>query len=240
MILKIAFRNTAIVAAMLAMATATGCISDTGPVRTRRERSYQPRRRQPPPLQKKKMPSQTIAGRLQSPPRNFVPGRAEWVPNSGRISNRWQKIVIHHSATDRGSAKLFDKEHRAKGWDELGYHFVIGNGAGAGDGQIQVGSRWKKQKHGAHCKTPDNYYNDHGIGICLVGDFTKRGPTARQLASLRHLVEFLCDRCGISAQGITSHSSVTHRTACPGKHFPLHAFRRSFVTAGSVGGSGAR
>ena len=135
---------------------------------------------------------------------------------------------------------MFDKDHRAKGWDELGYHFVIGNGQGAGDGEVQVGSRWKKQKHGAHCKTPDNYYNDHGIGICLVGDFTKRGPTVRQLASLRQLVEFLCDRCNIAAHGITSHRSVTRKTVCPGKYFPLHAFRRSLATAGSAGGSGAR
>ena len=61
-------------------------------------------------------------------------------------------------------------------WDELGYHFVIGNGTHTGDGQVEVGSRWGKQKHGAHCKTPDNYYNDHGIGICLVGNFENSNP----------------------------------------------------------------
>jgi N-acetylmuramoyl-L-alanine amidase len=225
---------------MLVMVSAVGCVSDTGPAPTRRQRTYEPRRRQAPPLQKRKPPSKTTARRPRPPLRNHVAGRPEWMPNGGRISNRWQKIVIHHSATEKGSAKLFDKGHRAKGWDELGYHFVIGNGRGAGDGQVQVGSRWMKQKHGAHCKTPGNYYNDHGIGICLVGDFTSRGPTARQLASLRQLVEFLCDRCKIPAQGITSHRSVTKKTVCPGKHFPLNAFRRSLATTKSTGGSGAR
>ena len=30
---------------------------------------------------------------------------------------------------------------QAKGWDELGYHFVIGNGTDTRDGQVEVGSR---------------------------------------------------------------------------------------------------
>src|SRR4051812_3753672 len=54
-------------------------------------------------------------------------------------ANQWQYIVIHHSATPSGSAAAFDRMHRAKGWDELGYHFVIGNGTMSGDGQIEVG-----------------------------------------------------------------------------------------------------
>ena len=86
------------------------------------------------------------------------------------------------------------KDFIFNGWDELGYHFVIGNGRGTPDGMIEVGSRWHKQKHGAHCKTPDNYFNNHGIGICLVGDFTKRRPSAAQMASLEQLVRFLSNK----------------------------------------------
>ena len=33
----------------------------------------------------------------------------------------------------------------------------IGNGSDTVDGQIEVGSRWVKQKVGAHAKTPDNW-----------------------------------------------------------------------------------
>jgi len=157
-----------------------------------------------------------------------VPGDPRWYPPSG-ISNRWTTIVVHHSATPTGSARSFDKSHRDKGWDELGYHFVIGNGTSTGDGVIEVGTRWYAQKHGAHCKTPDNYFNEHGIGICLVGDFTKSRPTPRQMASLQRLVAFLCDQCRIPEARVTTHGMVTHKTQCPGRNFPLMSLRRALA-----------
>ena len=56
-----------------------------------------------------------------------------WPPGRALLDVR--AIVIHHSATDRGGAKAFDEYHRKKnGWDELGYHFVIGNGTDTPDG----------------------------------------------------------------------------------------------------------
>lgn len=64
-------------------------------------------------------------------------------------ARRPRDIVIHHSATDIGSAASFDRRHRLiNHWDELGYHFVIGNGSGSGDGAIEIGTRWYKQKWG--------------------------------------------------------------------------------------------
>ena len=48
----------------------------------------------------------------------------------------WRYIVIHHSATASGNAAEFDREHRARGWDGLGYHFVIDNGVGGPDGRV--------------------------------------------------------------------------------------------------------
>ncbi len=162
-----------------------------------------------------------------------APGDPSWFPRFARISPRWTTIVIHHSATARGNASVFDKGHRDKGWDELGYHFVIGNGTGSGDGVVEVGSRWNRQKHGAHCKTPDNYFNEHGIGICLVGDFTKSRPTPRQMASLERLVAFLADRCGIPPERVTTHQAVTHKTRCPG-NFPIAMVRRSLASGATA------
>lgn len=153
-----------------------------------------------------------------------------WFPRGKRVSSRWTHIVLHHSATDRGGAKEFDKYHRQKnGWDELGYHFVIGNGTSTPDGCVEVGSRWHKQKHGAHCKTPDNYYNDHGIGICLVGDFTKTRPTAKQAASLKRLVQFLTAQCHIRPDRVLTHKNVTPKTQCPGRFLQVSTVRRSLT-----------
>jgi len=162
---------------------------------------------------------------------HFADSDAAWFPPGRIAAQRWRTIVIHHSATARGSATQFDKNHREQnGWDELGYHFVIGNGAGSPDGLVEVGSRWTKQKHGAHCKTAGNYYNEHGIGICLVGDFSRSRPTPRQMASLDRLVRFLCSVTRIPPSAVTTHGEVTRRTECPGRNFPVLAFRRSLVT----------
>jgi len=146
---------------------------------------------------------------------------AAWTP---KVPVRpWRWIVIHHSATAAGSAAVFDRSHRARGWDELGYHFVINNGHGGADGLVEVGSRWTKQKWGAHCKTSDNRYNDYGIGICLVGDFQNSQPTAAQLVSLRKLVIHLSDTYEIIPANVIGHGAAeSTNTVCPGASLTRH------------------
>ncbi|MDB5332463.1 MAG: N-acetylmuramoyl-L-alanine amidase [Phycisphaerales bacterium] len=146
-----------------------------------------------------------------------------WTPAAK--SDRWKCIVIHHSASEEGGAERFDEWHRKKGWDELGYHFVIGNGSDTGDGQVEVGPRWGKQKWGAHCKTDDEYYNQHGIGICLVGNFNNHPPDAKQMQSLARLVAFLSREFQIPPSRIYTHGGVTGKTECPGKQFNLELLK---------------
>ena len=153
-----------------------------------------------------------------------VKAEAGWIP--AHRSDRWTCIVIHHSASDEGGADRFDEWHRKRGWDELGYHFVIGNGTDTAMGQIEVGPRWTEQKHGAHTKTEDGYYNQHGIGICLVGNFDKYPPSKQQMQSLARLVTFLCREFHIPPSHIYTHGGITHETDCPGKHFDLQQLRR--------------
>ncbi len=148
---------------------------------------------------------------------------AGWIPTAK--PRRWQYIVIHHSATATGGAAAFDRMHRDKGWDELGYHFVIGNGTDTRDGQIEVGSRWPKQKYGAHCKTPDNRYNDYGIGICLVGNFDSARPTPAQLQSLAKLTSYLMKTYNIPASRVIGHGDAKP-TECPGRNLSVAAVRR--------------
>lgn len=148
-----------------------------------------------------------------------------WAPSVK--SNPWKCIVIHHSATDFGGARRFDKGHKEKGWDDLGYHFVIGNGSDTRDGIVEVGPRWREQRHGAHCRSPEDYYNEHGIGICLVGNFDEDRPSAAQVQNLTKLVRFLCRRYDIPPSKVYTHGGVTHQTRCPGKHFDLKSLRKS-------------
>jgi len=140
-----------------------------------------------------------------------------WQPHG--TERPWRYIVIHHSASPTGSAAKFDAIHRAKGWDELGYHFVIGNGRGSGDGEVEIGSRWFKQKHGAHCKVSGHpEYNDVGIGICLVGNFDESRPTEAPMESLSRLVRYLMDRYHVSRDHVYGHGQLK-ATDCPGRNF---------------------
>jgi N-acetylmuramoyl-L-alanine amidase len=149
----------------------------------------------------------------------------EWVPQAA--ANKWNWIVIHHSATSVGGAGRFDKMHRTvQHWDELGYHFVIGNGSDTKDGLIEVGSRWPKQKWGAHAKTPDNQFNERGIGICLVGNFDEARPTEAQLRSLAKLVAHLQKTYRIPSDKIIGHSDTGKPTECPGRNLQITRVRR--------------
>lgn len=148
-----------------------------------------------------------------------------WAPCG--CARKWRWVVIHHSDDKSGNYAKYDRIHReTNGWDECGYHFVIGNGRGACDGLVEIGSRWVKQKHGAHAKTPDNRFNDFGVGICLVGDFESDGPpTKAQMDALVRLCRWLVARYGIRPEDVVGHCDCK-ATACPGQYFPWAELRQ--------------
>ena len=103
-------------------------------------------------------------------------------------------IIIHCSDSEWGDAKVIDQWHRARGFDCIGYHFVILNGfrthaqlqagqpVAADVGLIEAGR--PLSRIGAHCKG----HNTGSIGICLIG---KRTFAPAQLDALRTLVASL-------------------------------------------------
>ena len=143
---------------------------------------------------------------------------------------RWKYIIIHNSGTREGNARVFDIYHlRVRHMQNgLAYHFVIGDGHGSGDGQVETGNRWTRQINGGHVAS--DYLNDIALGICLVGDFNRDQPTKAQIGALEELVSCLRGRVGKS-QGrqaiVHAHKEINPRpTDCPGDHFPygwLHA-----------------
>ncbi|MBN1766620.1 MAG: N-acetylmuramoyl-L-alanine amidase [Sedimentisphaerales bacterium] len=153
---------------------------------------------------------------------------APWMPQKQEDITRWQGIVIHHTATDKGPASEIDKIHRRRGFDGLGYDFVINNGSGAQDGKVEVGYRWQNQLTGAHCRPNNcfnNYWNEHTIGIVLIGNFDQTKPTRYQYQSLAELVGFLQQRYRISDQKVLGHRQVPGcKTHCPGQNFSWYTF----------------
>lgn len=141
---------------------------------------------------------------------------------------RWRHIVLHHSGIEDGNAKAYDSGHRRRGMEYgLAYHFVIGNGRDSGDGEIEIGPRWLKQQRGGHVR--NSAVNENGIGICLVGNFEKRRPGAKQLAAAYSLVDYL--RAGLvhPKHNVTVHRWVDrNHTVCPGRNFPFAELKRRY------------
>lgn len=98
-------------------------------------------------------------------------------------------IIIHCTATAEFKdfkAKDVDKWHKQRGWDCIGYHYIIDL-----DGAIEKGR--PETKIGAHCKG----FNDCSIGVCYVGGLASDNKTPKdtrtnaQKASLLKLIKQL-------------------------------------------------
>jgi hypothetical protein len=141
----------------------------------------------------------------------------------------WKYIVIHHTAADSGDVASIHETHLARKdssgnhWLGIGYHFVVGNGNGMNDGEIEPTFRWKQQMHGAHAGNRD--HNQTGVGIALIGNFEERPPSPKQLAAVKHLVAVLKAEYGIQNEHVVGHGDVK-ATKCPGKLFPMDEVSR--------------
>lgn len=142
---------------------------------------------------------------------------------------QWTGILIHHSDEPAGDAESLHRKHLAMGLSGLGYHFVIGNGNGMGDGVIHVGYRWTEQLAGAHAARGADEYNLHSIGICLVGNGDKRPFTERQMRQLVSLVQRLQREFHIPASAVKLHREVAPGVTSPGRFFSAGEFREQLL-----------
>lgn len=136
--------------------------------------------------------------------------------------DRWTSVIIHHSGELAGNAETIGRLHLEHGARMMGYHFVIGNGNQMGDGVIHVGERWIRQMAGWHAVGEDaDYYNEHAIAICLIGNGDRRPFTERQVQQLIGLVQQLQRELGIPASAVRLHRDIAGGlTTSPGRHFP--------------------
>ena len=130
-----------------------------------------------------------------------------------------RRLVVHHSATSSGSAKLIRVLHRGVfGWDDIGYHYVIGNGTMTAEGLVEEGRpEWAV---GAHSRGN----NVDSLGICMVGDFGKTAPRTRQMEALAELLSDMLGRYDLGREAIRLHRQMPgNSTSCPGEKLPLEA-----------------
>ena len=122
-------------------------------------------------------------------------------------------IVIHCAATppemDIGAAEIRGW-HLSRGWDDIGYHYVIRR-----DGSVEHGR--PDSRVGAHAQG----HNEASIGVCWVGGVNEdREPednrTPEQKATLEGLVlDLLHAYTHIPTDGIIGHRETGARKACP-------------------------
>lgn len=131
------------------------------------------------------------------------------------------RITVHCTDTPPGRMVTVDEIrswHKARGWSDVGYHFVI-----CWDGRIQQGR--PVSMNGAHVEGA----NHANIGICLNG----RGKyTVDQFDSLKVLLERLCDQYEIGTDQIFGHyefeSAKRQGKTCP--NIDMDCLRRWFVS----------
>lgn len=121
---------------------------------------------------------------------------------------RITKIILHCSATEAGldiDADDIRGWHKARGWKDIGYHFVIRL-----DGKIERGR--PLEEIGSHTQG----HNNESIGICYVGGMKGGKPndtvTVDQDKSIRDLVA----ACRIIFGPLTLHGhNEFANKACP-------------------------
>lgn len=119
---------------------------------------------------------------------------------------QWTGVVIHHSASADVPAAEIDRWHRARGFAQIGYHWVI-----RANGAIEPGRPWTQQ--GAHAATPAPSRNRTHLGICLTGHFGRHPPADEQITSLIALLRGIRGHWGINRLDL-------HHDECPGALFP--------------------
>ena len=130
-----------------------------------------------------------------------------------------QYIVLHHSASPDGTIRKdfenIKNYHLAKGWRDIGYHWVIEKVGG----KLTVIPGRPEAEPGAHCVPR----NKDGIGVCCVGDYDKEKPDEELYQVVARLCREIMGRHSIKEIG--GHNQYA-QTICPGRYFDVGRVRQ--------------
>lgn len=145
--------------------------------------------------------------------------------------NRWNYIVIHHSAGNYGNIEHLQNIHDQRQSKELihaiSYHYIIGNGNGMEDGKVGSDIRKKFNIWGVHVTKNNWDRNFRGLGICIIGNLDKNTMTSNQYESLIELTIELMEEYNIDFENVGFHGKIPgESTKCPGKFFPYEKFEK--------------
>lgn len=114
------------------------------------------------------------------------------------------KVIIHCSDSDNphhDNVKTIRQWHLDRGWQDIGYHFVITK-----NGRIKWGR--SLEMIGAHCKG----HNIDSIGICLTG---RNNFSQEQFYFLEVLLKKIMREFKIPKENIFGHNHFNKHKTCP-------------------------
>ena len=138
-------------------------------------------------------------------------------------------IVIHCTASAYGRdlhVKDIDREHRERGFNMIGYHYLI-----TLDGKIEKGR--PDTMVGAHCNTAGlsgKSYNCHSIGVAYVGGLDRNGKAkdTRTLAQKKALIRLIDE---LLEKYPNIKEIIGHRDASPDKNGNGEIEPREYIKA---------
>ena len=148
------------------------------------------------------------------------------------------EYIVIHTAAFRGrncDAAKIDQWHRNKGWNGIGYHYVILNDRHdqKSDGTVEEGRPLSQV--GAHARG----INSRSIGICCAGHGDDSDFTPAQYTSLGRLVTRLMQQFSVPLEHVIGHREINqliqaglvsdnYRTSksCPGNAVNMDELRR--------------
>lgn len=125
-------------------------------------------------------------------------------------------IIVHNAGGDWTFAQL-NRSHESQWGFKSSLGFYLGYQYFIEYSGILYQAR-RDNEEGAHTigNTP-GYFNKNSIGICLQGNMEQEQPRAKQLETLKELIEKKKKEYSISNQKVIGHREVS-KTSCPGKY----------------------
>jgi len=113
---------------------------------------------------------------------------------------RWECVEVYYSGTKAGNIDQLASISGLASSDDINCHFVICNGLGANDGQIQTTEKWQKQ----WSVIPDHtwYGSSRTVRVCIVADGKSVRPTDFQIKRAEALVDGLAKKNSIAPSKI--------------------------------------
>jgi hypothetical protein len=119
---------------------------------------------------------------------------------SPAFADRWQSIEVFYTNTAGGNIGQIASLNGLRESQDVNLHFLICNGQGGQDGQIQTSERWRRQWS---CVPGGTWYGSgKTIRVCLVADGGRNLPSEFQIKRTNLLMEALCRRFNIPADQV--------------------------------------